>query len=312
MAKKDEAPQVEQAEDEVLEKEEEARQTAPEESDSNLEDEYDDSGDDTDFDETDLTFLQPKEEREAALKAAEGEEEKEKKAAAEPSAEEAPKPEETKAEAKPEPQPTAEPAAQQPTDEEAGRKAAEEAERVTLEKMESFFSLSEEEKEAVNLDAASIMPKLAARVMLRTVQTAVAAIQHQLPTVIAQYQESQTTQQSAMDAFYTSWPQLRESADAQPLISQYANLYRMQNPKATQEEAIKAVGASVMVALGLAQQPTGQPTPAPESATPGGNGQRTVRRESLPPHRPAASTPPRALGPSQPSNTFEAMALEDD
>lgn len=267
--------------------------------------------DDDGPDAVDFAFLRSPDDTEepAAPEAAKPEESKEAEptdAASSPAGEPVPAPAPTVAA----PEPVKAPEAPAPApDPELGVKAQRAFESAALEKLAPLFALSDEDIEQYTASPEKALPQLAARVMLRSVQTAVDAVKMLLPQAIEQATRAQNVSTKAEADFYVAWPQLRERADAQAAIVQQATFFRQMYPNATAEQAIKHVGASVLVSLGI---PHVQPNGAPGAQSPGADGSKIVRRESLPPHRPAAATPLRELAPPRSDNPFEMMAMDDE
>lgn len=138
-----------------------------------------------------------------------------------------------------------------------------------LEELASQYSLDEETIAEFETNPGAVLPKLAARIALDTVQTVVATVQQQMPGMLQQYQTRSTAERQFTEKFFDSWPDLKD-ASALPTVRRVGELYRRQNPNASPDEYIREVGAMAMVSL--RRQPKEQPSapqiPGPE-AVPG-------------------------------------------
>lgn len=163
------------------------------------------------------------------------------------------------------------------------------------------YALDAATVEAIQTSPETVIPTLMARTHVNVVKATLGFVAQQLPTLIEGLLEARTRHSQMEDKFFTAWPQIDRQQHAQQ-VNQFAQMYRAMNPKATAEEAIRAVGAQVVVALGLTA-PAQRAAAAPQMA-------------AMPaPFVPAAvSSPPAGVKP-QPGNLFEMynqMILQEE
>jgi hypothetical protein len=116
--------------------------------------------------------------------------------------------------------------------------------------------LSKEETDGLNDDAVAALPQILSRVVANLYyENAVASmtqIQNLVPHMVSAMMESSTVHAGAERAFYATWPGINPADENHTrTVNQFANFYRQNNPRATQKEAIDAVGKAVSAFLGL-------------------------------------------------------------
>jgi hypothetical protein len=156
------------------------------------------------------------------------------------------------------------------------------------------YRLSEEEEAEVMTEPGKALPKLASMVHMRVGEAVTIGILSQLPGMIEHVLSSRNGEEASRAKFYDSWPDLKDGRH-EPTIKRIAQAYRFSNPNASEEEAIRDVGAAAMIALRI--MPAGQrkePSPAP-AFVPAGVG------------NPAA---PVTSGAKQDENPFSVLAAE--
>lgn len=140
-----------------------------------------------------------------------------------------------------------------------------------LEKLTKDYGLTEEQTAQMLTAPETVLPRLAAQVHNNVLKQVLVQMQAVLPAMIQTVQASVQSNQSAQDKFFAAWPQLRGQ---EQMIQSVGTLWRSQNPRASEEEAIQAIGRGVNALLGIttpATQPA-QPTPQFKPAAPGGAG----------------------------------------
>lgn len=151
-----------------------------------------------------------------------------------------------------------------------------------------LFTLSPEDLDALSTDAASVIPNLMAKTYTRAVLASLNFIKNFVPDMIAQEHTRLTgvakRTNEAETQFWSAWPQLN-SKDHGEAMKSWAQAFRMQNPKATREQAIDFVGRALMTQFGIQAQ----------AAKP----QAAVRAQPFQPARPGghAHTPPPPADP---------------
>lgn len=144
------------------------------------------------------------------------------------------------------------------------------------------FTLSEAEIEAVNNDFVGALPKLAAKVMLRAQISALNQMERVVPAIVQKVIKATEAQGVSKRAFYARWPQIKEAEHGQ-VVDRLAATYRRENPGATREQMIEALGPYVMM---IAKIPASGAAPQ----APGPNG-HPARRPTSPPFTPAVGGP---------------------
>jgi hypothetical protein len=146
-----------------------------------------------------------------------------------------------------------------------------------------LYSLSDEERDLLVTEPEKVLPQMAARVHLNAVTAVLTQISQRLPAMVLTLMEVQKAHVQAEDQFWNQFPTLNRQTDANTVMT-LMKTYRQANPNATQEEAIKQVGAMAVVALGKhlqpnqqqqapASQPVVRQVPARTAFQPAGNGQ---------------------------------------
>ena len=148
---------------------------------------------------------------------------------------------------KPSPEPSQEtPPETQMTQEQAQTYLAE-MRGAAIGQLEQRYALSDEEVELLRDSPELALPKFGAALFFDAVTQAINAVQAQLPAAIASYMQSSQVETSAEDAFYQTWPDLKDQDPG--TVRRIGAAYRAQNPNASAEDFTRDVGASAMVAL---------------------------------------------------------------
>lgn len=147
---------------------------------------------------------------------------------------------------------------------------------------QNMYSLSEEERTALDTDAVGAIPGLLSRVHLETARNTMSLIQSLVPKMVQegvqQVLRGQQRAGEAMSEFFAAWPGLNQKEHG-ALVDQFARMFRSTNPQASRQDAIKFVGAAIHAHLGL--------TPQARQA----NGTQPARPQPFAPARPGARPP---------------------
>lgn len=141
------------------------------------------------------------------------------------------------------------------------------------------FAMSPEDIEAFNTDMTTALPKFAARVFLRAQASALNQMERVVPAVIERYMKVSAARDESSGKFYSRWPQLNKQAHG-GLVDRMARTFRAENPKASLDEMVEALGPYVMMAAKV---------PFQQSAAPNGNQQPHPASSPL---RPTGNRPP--------------------
>jgi len=197
----------------------------------------------------------------------------------------------------------------QPTPEERTAAIAEAREKALVE-VEQQFQLTEDEADDLVSDPNSVLPKMMAKVYLDLFTSVMQGMQQQLPNMITNVVKSEEQVVARKTAFYDAWPQLNK-AEHLETIRRVGATYAQMNPKATQEDFIKEVGAQAWVALRLPLNELLQHTqaaPVVEPVIPVTTGNRT-------PAGPGSASVKNTQPTPKQKNEFEILAdelLEED
>jgi hypothetical protein len=142
--------------------------------------------------------------------------------------------------------------------------------------LKSYYTLSEEQADALSDNPAEVLPELFANMYLDMYEGLVRSMHELMPPIIGQVQASHNMQNKAQQLFYSRWGDLKGHEET---VERYANAYMHANPQATFENFLNDVGIQSMVSLGLAVQGVQVDTsgvvvmpnvPPPVAPTPGG------------------------------------------
>lgn len=167
----------------------------------------------------------------------------------------------------------------------------------------SLYAINEADAQALLTEPETVLPRMAARMHMEVMESAMRAIQSVIPRMIEGYNQHERVNTQAKSLFTSINPDLGDPSYENAIL-ELGQVYRKVNPTAPAEEAARAIGALVRSALGIA---------APQA--PG----VTLPTAPAPVAQPAPFTPARGGGTGQvprPSgNQFEALAnefLQDD
>ena len=129
---------------------------------------------------------------------------------------------------------------------------------------QNAFQFSPQEIEALETNVIDTLPKLMAKVMVKTQQAMFANMARLVPAMLQKHTQSAKSNEVAENQFFGAFPALKEKHGE--LVKQLASTYRAANPSVPREQMIQAVGVMAMHMAGLPltapnQQPNGQTTP---------------------------------------------------
>lgn len=182
------------------------------------------------------------------------------------------------------------PASSAPMSEIDGIVAGLDQERPALQKWlsENVYALSKEEKDSLETEAITVLPRLLARVHMEISKSVLQQIQNFVPKMaqeaIGKFKASTDKRNEALGAFYKANPSLK-AGDHDAVVDQYARMFRANNPRASREEAFKFVGAAVAAHFGISLGA------APVPVAPKGNGSTPPFQPARPGARQVAQTP---------------------
>lgn len=119
-----------------------------------------------------------------------------------------------------------------------------------VEQLASDFALSKEDAEALETDAIATVPKLLAKVYLRSQINMFQQLQKAVPAMVSAQVKTMRQNMDNENKFWSSWPNLDRVKHA-PVLAKYAPLYRQANPTASLEQMVKDLGPIVSQAAGV-------------------------------------------------------------
>jgi hypothetical protein len=208
--------------------------------------------------------------------------------------------------------PAAPPAALDPYDPAAlaGHLAASEAAAIEFVAKE-MFQLSDSEREALEQDVIGTVPKLLARVFVKSQQNVLNQLGRIIPTMIQRHTEAMRANDMGVERFYARWKDLDRSKHNE-IATKYATVYRHMHPNATLEQMIEDLGPMVMMAARVVPS-TGAPAVAMGQAAGEPPGQRPgVAAAPQPPAPNGRRPPPSPFTPAGAGPTAQSRAPEKE
>lgn len=135
-----------------------------------------------------------------------------------------------------------------------------------------LFQLSPEEREALDQDVIATIPKLLAKVFVKSQQNVLQQMGRIIPMMMQRHLDATRRNTSNEDKFYGRWPDIDRSVHG-PMVLKYAAVYRQMHPTASLEQMVEDLGPMIMMSQkivpGSAAAARGQPA---RQAPPGANG----------------------------------------
>lgn len=116
------------------------------------------------------------------------------------------------------------------------------------------FQLSQEDLQALETDAPGHIPKLLAKVYLRSQVNMMQQLERYIPAMLQRYAETAQKVSANEGKFYQRWPDIKQAQHGE-LVRRYAQVYRASNPQASMEQMIEDLGPMVMMAARIVPQP---------------------------------------------------------
>jgi len=133
-----------------------------------------------------------------------------------------------------------------------------------------LFQLSPEEREALDQDVIATIPKLLAKVFVKSQQNVLQQMGRMIPMMMQRHLESVRRNTSNEDKFYSRWPDIDRTAHG-PTVLKYAAVYRQMHPNASLEQMVEDLGPMIMMAQKIVPNSTAKGQPA-RQAPAGANG----------------------------------------
>jgi hypothetical protein len=133
------------------------------------------------------------------------------------------------------------------------------------------FKLSQEDIEALETDAPAYIPKLLARVFLKSQQSALRQMANIVPAMMQKMTEVTKRNTENENKFFSRWPNLKADQHGDT-VRRLARTYRQMHPQASLDQMIEDLGPIVMITAkvpltpaapnGSGHAPSGSPPPA--------------------------------------------------
>jgi hypothetical protein len=154
---------------------------------------------------------------------------------------------------------------------------------VFTQSLEKLYEVPEAQRADVNVNPATLLPKLAARLHVEVLEAATQGLAAVIPQIVAQVIEQRQSGERNEQEFFAVWPQLkRENPQHQQTVKTLLGTIVSMNPRISKADAIRQAGAAALVALGIPYEQGGaQPAPARvepptfSAAAPGSGGMGT-------------------------------------
>lgn len=157
------------------------------------------------------------------------------------------------------PKPQPQPQKQETPEEKAAREQQEQqAAQKYTEELEKYYALPEDLAARLATEPEKVLPTLAARVHQAVERGMRQYMAQAVPQFLQQYQAVTEANTKAKEAFYGRWPSLK---NYEKQVQEVGAMFRQMNPKATPEDAIERIGATVCAAMGIT--PDAKPGGAP-------------------------------------------------
>jgi hypothetical protein len=156
----------------------------------------------------------------------------------------------------------------QPTQPADGQLTAEQLEAARTDYFNSLvqeFQILPEDAARLQTEPENVLPVLAARVQMSVLDAVFSTLPQRVHAMIGLHMKAVERENSAQDAMFSAYPELKNHRDA---VLRVGQMYRAANPKATREQAIKAIGDFVMQSLGLTRAAPAAPAQQPAPTQP--------------------------------------------
>jgi hypothetical protein len=136
-----------------------------------------------------------------------------------------------------------------------------------------LFQLSPDEKEALEQDVIGTVPKLLAKVFVKSQQNVLTQLGRMIPVMMQRHLEAVQRNVGNEKKFYSRWPDIKSDKHGDS-VRKYAAVYRQMHPQASLEQMIEDLGPMIMMAnkivpsVGAPAASGGQPRGAPNGRSP--------------------------------------------
>ena len=174
----------------------------------------------------------------------------------------------------------------------------------------NVFKLTPEEVEALETNVVDTIPKLLAKVFVKSQQNVLSQLATMVPVMIQRQTVAIQKNAENADKFYARWPMIKKAEHGE-LVMKYGAVYRQMHPGANLEQMIEDLGPMILMAARIAP-PIQAQAPAGQPANPAA--QRAANGRSPPPSPfvPAGSVGPAASATAPEMSPWEAMFRNEE
>jgi len=170
-------------------------------------------------------------------------------------------------------------------------------------KLSQHFKFTDEESELLSVNPGEVLPKILAGMFYDVHEAVLQSVRTSMPSLMGAVEGQRTKQETAKSKFFEQWPDLKDKKYESD-IRRVSSFYLQSNPKATQEQFDRDVGAQIMVANKI-----------PFDLATGKKLEAQVEEPRAAAHKPASPTASAALSGAPTENAFEILSeefLDDD
>ncbi|HYE38148.1 hypothetical protein [Methylocaldum sp.] len=121
------------------------------------------------------------------------------------------------------------------------------------------YQILPEDAARLQTEPENVLPVLAARVQMQVLDAVFSTLPQRVHAMIGHHIQATEREKAAESDMFTAYPALKEHRDA---VLRVGAMYRAANPKATRQEAMKAIGDYCVQMLGLQAPAAAAPAPA--------------------------------------------------
>lgn len=175
---------------------------------------------------------------------------------------------------------------------------------------ENVFKLTPQEIEALETNVVETVPKLLAKVFVKSQQNVLMQLASMVPVMIQRQTVAMQRNSENADQFYKRWPMIDKTQHGD-LVMKYGAVYRQMHPTANLSQMIEDLGPMIMMAARIAPPIPGQAPPGqaanPAAQRAAGNG----RSPPPSPFTPAIGAAPASAASAPEISPWEAMFREE-
>lgn len=174
---------------------------------------------------------------------------------------------------------------------------------------DQMFRLTDEEKEALEQDVIGTVPKLLAKVFVKSQQNVLQQLGRMIPVMMQRHLASVDRNRGNEDKFYSRWPDIKRDQHHNSVM-RYAAVYRQMHPTATLDQMVEDLGPMIMMAHKIVPQTAGSAAKG-QPARPAPQGGANGRSPPASPFVPAGAGPTSVQQRAPEMEAWEAMFRQE-